>query len=193
MKILGVDQSLSKCAFVQMQDGEVKSVSLSKTGASKVKTKRKDTNYYDTLPEQIHHICLGLREQVSEFNPDHIVFESLSFGSVGDASRNLACLFGAMQETLIMTGYKGEVISYAPTSLKSYAHTFLSEDRKWDGKTKAGKPKKIKMDKKMVVEAVKNLYGDSYLKDYNYSTGLDDLADATFLAHKTWTENEKKD
>lgn len=187
-RILGIDQSLSKCAFVQMVDGDVENLHLSKTGSSKVKTKRKDTSYYDTLPEQIHRICKDLRSQVEYFKPDYITFESLSYGSSGDASRNLAELHGAMRETLICIGFSGEIIEYAPTSLKSYAHQFLPEDLKWDGFTKAGKPKKVKMDKKMVVAAVRELCGKDYLSEYNYSTGLDDLSDATFLARKTWEE-----
>lgn len=187
-KILGIDQSLSKCAFVQMVDGDVEKLYLSKTGASKVKTKRKDTSYYDSLPEQIHHICKDLRSQVESFQPDYITFESLSYGSSGDASRNLAELHGAMRETLICIGFSGKIIEYAPTSLKSYAHQFLPEDLKWDGFTEAKKPKKVKMDKKMVVAAVREVYGKDYLSKYNYSTGLDDLSDATFLARKTWEE-----
>lgn len=189
MRVLGIDQSLSKCAFVIMDDGEPINHLLSKTGASKVKTRRKDTDYYDTLQEQIHHICTDLRNTVEIYYPNKITFEALSFASVGDATRNLACLYGAMRETLIVMGYGGEVTEVPPTSLKSYAHTFLHEDRKWEGSTKAGKPKKVKMDKKLMVEAVREIYGESYLSNYNYSTGLDDLADATFLAHKTWKEN----
>ena len=96
-----------------------------------------------------------------------------------------------MRETLISIGYEGKVTEVAPTSLKSYAHTFLKENEKWDGCTKAGKPKKVKMDKKLMVSSVRNIYGNIYLSEYNYSTGLDDLADATFLAHKTWREDEK--
>lgn len=187
-KILGIDQSLSKCAFVKMTNDEVTSIHLSKTGNSTVKTKRKGVAYYDNLHDQIHHICKDLAETVISFRPDYITFEALSFGSVGDATRNLACLLGAMRETLIMMNYQGVISEIAPTSLKSYAHNYLPEDLKWDGKTVAGKPKKVKMDKKMMVSAVRQIYGEDYLKNYNYSTGLDDLADATFLAHKTWME-----
>ncbi|CAH9014439.1 putative endonuclease [Vibrio phage 249E41-1] len=189
MKVMGVDQSLSKCAFVGMDNGEVVSLSLSKTGASKVKGKRKDTTYYDTLQEQIHHICNDLKFEVELFEPERITFEALSFASIGDATRNLACLYGAMRETLIAIDYKGVVTEVPPTSLKSYAHSHLSEEDKWDGLTAAKKPKKVKMDKKLMVKVAKTLYGDKYLSGYNYSTGLDDLADATLLAHKTWSEN----
>jgi hypothetical protein len=191
MKILGIDQSLSKAAFIQFIDGDIVSKFISKTGSTKVKIKRRDTSYYDSLSEQIHHICIDLIEQVKIFNPEVISFESLSYGSVGDASRNLAELHGAMRETLISIGYIGEVIEYAPTSLKSYAWTFLPEDMKYEGLTSTNKLKKVKMDKKMVVLAARQIYGGDYLKDYNYSTGLDDLADATFLAHKYWTEYGK--
>lgn len=187
--MLGIDQSLSKCAFVQLTDGVVGDMYLSKTGAATVKVKRPDTNYFGKLSEQIHHICVDLKEQVALYKPDIVVFESLSYGSVGDASRNLAELHGSLMETLICMEFKGKVVEYAPTSLKSYAHTHLHEDLRWDGMTKAKKPKKVKMDKKLVVAAVKELFGLDYLNGYNYSSGLDDLADATFLAHKAWTEN----
>lgn len=183
-KILGIDQSLSKCAFCMMEDGQVHMFDLSKTGASKVKTKRKDTNYYDCLHDQIKQICEDLKDNVNYFKPDKVVFEALSFGSVGDATRNLACLYGAMRNTLLVMGFEGEVTEVAPTSLKSYAHHFVHEDLKWDGCTKAGKPKKVKMDKKLMVSAAREVNGQDFLSGYNYSTGLDDLVDAYFLAHK---------
>ena len=93
-----------------------------------------------------------------------------------------------MRETLQVSFPHIPVHEYAPTSLKSYARDFLKPDRQFDGVLKTGKPKKVKMDKKLVVEAVKELYGQDYLKGYNYSSGLDDLADSTFLAHKTWRD-----
>lgn len=191
LKILGIDQSLSKCAFVKMVDGVVGGVYLSKTGASKVKTKRKDTEYFDKLSDQIHYICKDLETQVVEFKPDIIVFEALSYGSVGDATRNLAELHGAMREVLCRIPYNDIVVEVAPTSLKSYAHGLLPEDMKWEGLTKSNKPKKVKMDKKLMVTAVRELYGKDYLLDYNYSSGLDDLSDATLLAHKVWNENRE--
>lgn len=185
MKILGIDQSLSKCAFCQMVDGNPSGFNLSKTGASKVKTKRKDTSYYDNLHSQIEHVCEDLLWNIETFNPDRIVFEALSFGSAGSASRDLACLYGAMRHTILTSSWEGEVTEVAPTSLKTYAHQFLPEDLKWDGMTKAGKPKKVKMDKKMMVTAAREINGQDFLSGYNYSTGLDDLTDAYFLAHKT--------
>ena len=191
MKFLGIDQSLSKSAFCYMVDGEVKSVSLSKTGASKVKNKKKDTFYYDTLQEQIHHVCSDLYKVVNEVQPDKITFEALSFASIGNVTRDLACLYGAMRETLVVNFPDINVEECAPTSLKSYARDFLKPARQVEGLFKTGKPKKVKMDKKLMVEAVKELYGQDYLKEYNFSTGLDDLADATFLAHKTWSAYDK--
>lgn len=187
MRVLGIDQSLSKSAFCHMVDGEVKSLTLSKTGAGKVKNKKKDTTYYNTLQEQIHHVCIDLYNIVDEVKPDNITFEALSFASMGNATRDLACLYGAMRETLVVNFPDIVVEECAPTSLKSYARDFLSSDRQVDGLLKTGKPRKVKMDKKLMVEAVKELYGQHYLTGYNYSSGLDDLADATFLAHKTWS------
>lgn len=191
MRVLGIDQSLSKCAFCFMVDGEIGGLELTKTGNSRVKTKKKGVSYYGDVHAQIHHICNDLIDHVGEFKPDVIVFESLSFGSAGNATRDLAELFGAMHERLKVEGVLCEVTSVAPTSLKAYARDFLKlEDQVAylpNGEIellKTGKHKKVKMDKKMMVKAVRSVYGESFLKDYNYSTGLDDLADATFLAHK---------
>ncbi len=191
---LGIDQSLSKCAYTCMIDGEPVNHLLSKTGNSKVKNKRKDAFYYDTLQEQIHHICEELVEAVEDFEPTRITFESLSFGSVGSATRDLACLYGAMRETLMVSFPNIPVYEYAPTSIKSYARDFLAEARQFDGVLATGKPKKVKMDKKLMVEATRELFGEDYLswKGLNYSTGLDDLADSTWLAHKTWSSYGKK-
>lgn len=191
MRVLGIDQSLSKCAFMETVDGEPVNYHLAKTGSSGVKTKRKDTVYFDELESQIHFICNHMEVCVNNFNPDIIVFEALSFGSAGDATRNLACLFGAMNEVIKRLGWEGDVIKIPPTSLKSYAHQFLPEGEKWEGKTKAGKLKKVKIDKKVMVSAARNLMGEDFLKEYNYSTGLDDLTDAFFLAHKVYHEKKK--
>ncbi len=187
MRDLGVDESLSKCAFSFVVGGVRVDRQLSKTGALKVGAKKRGTTYYGCLHKQIHHICLDLVDHVGEFQPDRITFESLSFGSMGDATRNLAGLFGAMRETLMVNFPDIPVYEYAPTSIKSYARDYLKDERQHEGYLATGKPKKVKMDKKMMVEAVKELYGQDYLKGYNYSTGLDDLADSTWLAHKTWS------
>lgn len=198
-RVLGIDQSLSKAAMVRMIDKKVQKVSLLKTGSSTVKTKRKDTCYFDDLHQQIHYIVNGIVEEVSEFKPEVITFEALSFGSVGNATRSLAELYGAIRDRLMLDFPDIPVYEYAPTSLKSYAKDFLKEEDQWEkddqGKVillKSKKPKKVKMDKKMMVKAIKDFYGEDYLKGYNYSSGLDDLADATFLALKVTDDHYKK-
>lgn len=195
-KILGVDQSLSKCAFILLEDGEVTFKAISKTGASKVKTKRKDTTYYDTLQEQIHHVCLDVIRHVERHNPDCIVFEALSFASVGNATRDLASLYGAIRETLIQHGLDISVIEVAPTSLKTFARGLLKKEDQVERDDKGNvvllkskKEKKVKMDKKLMVKAVREVFGADYLSSYNYSSGLDDLADATLLALKIKEDN----
>jgi hypothetical protein len=181
MKVLGIDQSISKCSLVCMEDKKVLQKYIVRTGNTSTKHK-KGVEYFDTLEDQIHYICLYLIDIVQEFEPDLINFESLSFGSVGSQSRNLAQLFGAMQESLINIGYRDKVSSTAPTALKSFARKFLPEEKQFDGFTTAKKPKLVKMDKKLMVEACENVYGEDYLKGYNFSNGKDDLADGTFLA-----------
>lgn len=197
MKIVAIDQSLAKCAMVCMVDEEVENTRLSKTGAEKVKTKKKGTTYYSSLQEQIHHICEDVATFVGYHNPDMVVFESLSFASIGNATRDLACLYGAIRETLIQKGLVEEIKVHevAPTSLKTFARELLKPldrvERDEKGNIvllKSKKEKKIKMDKKLMVKAVREVYGETYLSDYNYSTGLDDLADATLLALKVSKE-----
>lgn len=200
MRILGIDQSLAKCAITRLVGEKVIENSLIKTGKATVKTKRKDTLYFDSLEEQIHHICSGIIVVVEDFQPDFIVFEALSFGSVGNATRDLACLYGALRESLLseITCYFIPVEDVAPTSLKSFARDLLKPrdavERDEEGNVvllKSKKAKKVKMDKKMMVKAVKEVYGESYLSGYNYSSGLDDLADSTLLALYIKDKHEK--
>ena len=191
MKILGIDQSLAKTAMTRLVGNEGVSNSLSKTGKSSVKTIRKDTTYYDTLQEQVHHICSSILKEVEDFQPDLIVFEALSFGSVGNATRDLACLYGAIREVLLADSRYASipVEEIAPTSLKAFARDLLKPydqvERDEAGDVvmlKSKKPKKVKMDKKVMVKAVREVYGQDYLSGYNFSSGLDDLADSTLLA-----------
>lgn len=198
MNVLGIDQSLSKCAIIHMVGNIVKDKHLLKTGNSKVKTKRKDTLYFECLHKQIHHISDGVIEYIGKYSPEVVAFEALSFGSAGDQSRNLACLFGGIRERIILEFPDLPIVEYAPTSLKSFAKDFLKPEdqveRDVNGNVvllKSKKPKKVKMDKKMMVQAIKEHYGESYLSGYNYSTGLDDLADATFLALKVTKDYEE--
>lgn len=192
MLILGIDQSLAKCALVLMKDRKPIKNFVIKTGKSSAKTKRQKVHYYDTLQGQIHHICRVINNFIKSHEPlDKIVFESLSFGSAGNATRDLACLYGAIRESLILNGIDEDTLieEVAPTSVKTFARELLDEQDKYEkddkGKVvllKSKKPKKIKMDKKLMVKAVRNEFGEDYLEGYNYSTGLDDLADATILS-----------
>ena len=191
-KDLGIDQSLSKCAFSFSIEGKPVSFELSKTGAGTVKNKRPDTSYYACLHDQINHVCIALNDHVGEFQPDRITFEALSFGSAGNATRNLACLYGAMRETLKVNFPQIPVYEVAPTSLKSFGRELLPWDQQFEGVLKSGKPKKVKMDKKLMVECAKNTFGTKLFNGYNYSSGLDDIADASLLAHKTWMEHVSK-
>ena len=199
MKIVGIDQSLAKCAMVYLVDGKVVDKRLSKTGSAKVKSKRKDAFYYSTLQEQIHHVCEDISNFITKHNPEVVVFESLSYASIGNATRDLASLYGAIREVLIQKdiSYRLEIEEIAPTSLKTYARELLQPDdrveRDLSGNVvllKSKKPKKVKMEKKLMVQAVREVYGQDYLSGYNYSTGLDDLADATLLALKIYSPHE---
>lgn len=183
MKVVGIDQSLTKAAFVCREETTIVDVYVSRTGDINTKGRKKDVTYYNTLQERVHHVVEDALSFVRKHKPDLIVFEALSYGSGGNAERDLACLYGALREELIQKGYGDIVREVAPTVNKAFARGYLKKERQFDGFKKNGEPKLIVMDKKVMVEAIREVYGQDYLKAYNYSTGLDDLADATWLAY----------
>lgn len=190
-KILSIDQSLAKCAFTVFENGEVIHKELAKTGSNDSKTKKVDVEYFKTVEEQVHEICVVLERLLNLYKPEKIIFEALSFGSAGNATRNLAQLFGAMNETIMrrMEYERSDIVSYAPTSLKAFARKLLPEEEQTvEGKDKR-KPKLVPMDKKLMVRAAEQVVGQEYFKGYNFSTGKDDLADSYLLGYKYITES----
>lgn len=81
---------MSHCAAVLIEDGVAVEKHVLRTGSSGSKTKSKGVVYFDTQIEQIIYIIDNLMDLVKEMKPDMIVLESLSFASVGNATRTLA-------------------------------------------------------------------------------------------------------
>jgi hypothetical protein len=184
--VLSVDQSLGKCAWTIWSKGEALESGIFKSGNAKVKTKYEGVTYFDTTEEQIHFLASELHSVVNGWGASEVIFESLSFGSVGNATRDLACLYGALVERLISTSGidVNNIYKVTPTTLKAFARKFLPEDEQFDGFTKAGKPKLVKMDKKKMVEAAIHAGGSPFLEGLKMSgksAGLDDAADSFLL------------
>ena len=191
-KFISLDQSLSKFAWIVWNEGEIESYGVWRTGNVGVKTKRKDVTYFEHTEEQIDMLCDELVDLFDQGYPEVIVMEGLSFGSAGNATRDLAGLYYGVRRCLMSMRQYGysNWIQYAPTSLKSFARDYLEEEKQTETSAKTGKPIKAKMDKKLMVEAARNQEGKDFLSKYNYSTGLDDLADAYWAGRKYLEENQ---
>ena len=80
MKVLGIDQSFTSCGIVLLEDGEMKFYEKFVT--------RKDDDIFDRAQELTVHIQL----KAMQFEPDIVALEGLSFGSKGNATRDLGGL-----------------------------------------------------------------------------------------------------
>jgi len=188
MRILGIDQSMSHCAAVLTVDGVAVEKHVLRTGSSGSKTKSKGVEYFDTQVEQIIYIIDHLVVLIERMKPDAIVLESLSFASVGNATRTLAGLYFCIMYQLYKLGYADKVSHLAPTSIKSWARNKLPPDQQTE-LNKKGKPVKKKMDKKDMIQ-VTEILDSELLKGYTLVAGKADIADAFILA-KCYEEKQE--
>ncbi len=171
---------MSHCAAVLVEDGITQEKHVFRTGSSGSKTKSKGVEYFDTQVEQIIYIIDNLIELVNRIKPDLIVLESLSFASVGNATRTLAGLYFCIMYQLFKLGYGDKVKHLAPTSIKSWARSKLPIEKQTE-LNKKGKPIKKKMDKKDMIE-VAEILDSELVKGYTLVAGKADIADAYILA-----------
>lgn len=183
MILLSVDQSMASCACVVFSDEDpiFKEV-IHTTGAEKGK-EDKWKFYFNNPVEQMKFITDKILDICKSFKVEHIVLESLSFGSAGNATRDLAGLFFCIQLSLLKSGYTMEKIhTIAPTSVKSWARELLpKEEQNVIGKNK--KLVKIKMGKDEMMRVCSSLQ-PGFLSGYNKSGkrgGATDLADAYLI------------
>lgn len=194
--IISIDQSLSKCAMTVMDnENHIVARHVIRTGG-KVKKQDKDVTYYEDLHDQINHIVNEMLNLVVKHKPLAVVFEALAFSSKGNATRDLACLYGAMRwalkGTANFTGIVVKQYEVTPTTLKKFARQFLPEAEQFEKdsngefvrlktKRKDGDDRKFcKMDKKEMVRAVEMCYGN-ILENLAWSKGKDDIADSILL------------
>lgn len=186
---MAIDQSLSCTAYTIYYDDKkvIVDKGVIRTGSTDAKTKYDPdvVEYCDTVMERVFHIASHLSYISREYGVNKWVLESLSYGSVGNATRDLAILYGAITFCLMreVGAIADDIVSYAPTTLKAYARTLLPEAEQTELNGK-GKPIKVKMNKKMMVKAVEGVVGQDYFGDYRMSgknAGLNDLADSWVL------------
>lgn len=188
IKYLSIDQSLSGCAWVLFEDDKAVDKGVIKTGSTGSKGKKCETiNYFDTVEEQIEFIADNLMVIFLKEEPEHVILEALSYGSVGSATRNLAGLYHVIVDRLLWRCFpRDHINTVAPTKVKSFARNFLPVEEQTSIGSK-GKVTKTKMDKKLMVQACKNcdevVIGDRKMSGKNGNAG--DLADAYFIG-KCW-------
>ena len=178
MKLLSVDQSTAKFAYVIWDNIVPVSRNVIRTGKSDCKKKIENVNYFDTTIEQIIYIVETFIHTVKQEKPDVICFEGLAFGAMGDQTRNLAGLYFCMLYKLKELGYSENVNLFVvtPTKNKAYAKTLLPEpvDKK---------EKKVKMDKKVMIQLAEETWPDMLegLKNSGKDAGREDVADALHI------------
>lgn len=181
MRLLTIDQSMASCAYILLEDGNpiFKEV-LHTTGSEKAKDYQMR---FEHPAEQISYISGKIAGVCESFNVDKIVLESLSFGSAGNATRDLAGLFFGIQLTLLREGYTmDDIHTIAPTSVKAWARKWLpGEEQEVLGAS--GKMVKVKMGKDEMMRVCEHLQPgllDGYTKS-GKNGGATDLADAYLI------------
>jgi hypothetical protein len=179
LRLISVDQSTSHCAVIFWEDERPIEKRIIKTGSTHSKTKSKGVQYFPIITQQIDFVCSELCTYVYEFSPDYFVYESPAMGSYGDAKATLLTLFRAIKETLIEKTNltDGQISSYTPTAVKSFARQFLPEEEQ------VVNGKKRKMEKKDMVKACE-LTENNFLEGLTLSQGKADYADAYFIGLK---------
>jgi len=150
MRILAIDQSYRSCGIVVFEDGDMIHYEKFVTN--------KDDDIYDRADQLASHI----KELTLKYNPDVVALEGLSFGSVGNVTRDLGGLLFLIVVTLRKVGK--EVIIIPPNTVK----------KKATGKGNA--------KKNLVMEALPDDIREKFLKlGVKKTTGLGDLADAYWI------------
>lgn len=156
MVYIGIDQSFTGCGVVVLNaQGEMIGFSLTKTKKGE----------YPDMFERAHVITKNVLNVVEQYPDSFVALEGLAFGSVGNATRDLAGLQFTMVTSLRYQLNKSETI-FTPTTVKSKA----------TGKSR--KITKADMIAATPVEILKQFTDSGYKK----TTGLADLADAYWIA-----------
>ncbi|QGZ16237.1 hypothetical protein Hena1_00610 [Erwinia phage Hena1] len=190
MRLMSVDQSLSHCAVVIWDGNKPSTKYMIRTGSTSSKGKRQaDVVYFDHVIQQIEYIVGRICEYVKTHEIDTYVMESLSLGSLGSATRDLAGLFYCIQMALIEHHLNVEDLHVvAPTSVKSFARTLLPEEEQTFQKEKVDKKSgksvyslaKTVMKKPEMVRATE-VAEPGFLSGLTLAAGKADYADAYLI------------
>jgi len=150
---LGIDQSYKKCALVFLKEDGTFSTEMFEADTS--------NDRYD----QAHQLATQINIACMAHEPTHICIEGLSFGSVGNVTRDLAgLLFVIMTHLRHRATYADKITIVPAKTLKKFAVH--------------GNAKKMEMFEALPVEVQEKLKETGYKK----TTGLMDLTDAYYLA-----------
>lgn len=195
---IGIDQSYSNFAYVIFDENkEVVDRGVLHTGDNNESNSKKQFGrYYNSTQEQLEYLYSEFKPVVSKYSPCQLVFEGLSFGSIGNRVFDLGGLFYFITTSLMMDGLVSikNIHTITPTSAKKLARDYLDKDDQYE-KDKAGnvviaknkKPKVKKMDKPDMLKALNNTKDKWIVDGYSASsvkiqTGIKDLPDAYWLA-----------
>lgn len=192
--LLSIDQSLTHTACVVWHNDKPVHKIVLRTQSTSAKEKKPGTVSFATAAERIDWICKQVGYYIHTHGVDTVVMEGLSFGSRGDATRELAGLFYGL-EVMFMDALADctndglcKVYTVTPTTVKKFARSTLSEDLAFEDHKKLDKRtgkehtvrKPVTMDKKLMVKACENAE-PGFLDDYNLTQGKADLADAYWI------------
>lgn len=185
MRLLSIDQSMSSCACVVFDGKEaIFKEMIYTTGSESIRDSKPWVMYFSDPVLQMSYITGKILEIVESFNVDNVVCESLSFGSAGNATRDLAGLFFCIRLRLLLEGFEiDQLHTVAPTSVKSWARGRLPGEEQEVMNAKGTKMEKVKMDKDQMMRVCEILHPD-FLKGYTKSGkngGATDLADAYLI------------
>lgn len=160
-KAMGVDQSLSCTGVVITEIDDVGNRKVIHSESIQTVKTHHTCPIADTITRAVF-IADRLKQIVHEYDPDWIGLENLSYGSVGNATRNLAILFGVICSAL---GLKAPRV-VPPTTLKKFA----------TGNGRAGKKEML-----AAIEATDPIFFQT-LNNMTIKAGKYDLADAYWIA-----------
>lgn len=192
MILMSVDQSTTHTAIIIWREGKPVFREMIQTGLESTKGRKKGVIYFGTRIEQIKFIIGKIDELIKSFQVTDYVMEALSFGSIGNATRDLAGLFYCIQYFLLSEHFDLKHIhTIAPTSVKSFARDFLPVELQTESKEKVDKKTgkvvvstaKTKMDKDQMIIACENDY-PGWLNGVTKTAGKADYADSYFIGKK---------
>lgn len=208
--LVGIDQSFSNYAMVLFRDGIPIDRTVFHTGdPTTIKNSKKcedktESRFFVETVDQLAYLYDCVINRIALWNPDDIVMEGLSFGSISKVERQLGALYFGLQVSLMRElGYeRGKLHTVTPHQCKALARTFLIADDQYERdeagcvvylKTKAKKPKpKLNpmKNKRDMIKALGNTpyewLLDGYTRDglvasRSKPTGIEDIPDAYFI------------